>query len=69
MGEPPAGINSEIDANYHLRRLYYAEAPAAYRGKRRVRVGDAVGASACVARPLRADRPHGPLRRVGPGAA
>jgi predicted acylesterase/phospholipase RssA len=47
MGEPPAGINSEIDGNDRLRRLYYDgdDTPAEHR---RVRLGHAVGASACV---------------------
>ncbi len=45
MGEPPAGIDSEIDGNDRLRRMYYEEAPA---GRRRVRLGHAVSASACV---------------------
>ncbi len=45
MGEPPAGIDTEIDANYRLRRMYYGDAPGAHR---RLRVGDAVAASACV---------------------
>ncbi len=48
MGEPPAAMNSEIDANYRLRRLYYHDAPNTYRGKHSIRLGDAVGASACV---------------------
>ncbi|HKQ52678.1 MAG TPA: patatin-like phospholipase family protein, partial [Pyrinomonadaceae bacterium] len=45
MGEPPAGIDSEIDGNDRLRRMYYEDAPA---GRRRVRLGHAVSASACV---------------------
>jgi predicted acylesterase/phospholipase RssA len=45
MGEPPAGINSEIDGNDRLRRMYYEEAPEEHR---RVRLGHAVAASACV---------------------
>jgi predicted acylesterase/phospholipase RssA len=45
MGEPSAGINSEIDGNYRLRRMYYYEAPEAYR---RYRLGYAVAASSCV---------------------
>lgn len=48
MGEPPSGMNSEIDANYRLRRLYYHDAPSLYREKQNIRLGDAVGASACV---------------------
>jgi len=45
MGEPPAGVNSEIDGNYRLRRMYYHEAPQAYR---HYRLGYAVAASSCV---------------------
>jgi predicted acylesterase/phospholipase RssA len=45
MGEPPAGIDSEIDANYRLRRMYYDEAPEKFRN---LRLGDAVAASSCV---------------------
>ena len=45
MGEPPTTADPDIDANYRLRRMYYREAPAAHQ---RVRLGTAVGASACV---------------------
>jgi predicted acylesterase/phospholipase RssA len=45
MGEAPAGIDSEIDGNDRLRRMYYPDAPKAYQ---KVRLGQAVGASACV---------------------
>ena len=45
MGEPPAGADAEVDANYRLRRMYYSEAPPQYQ---LVRLGSAVGASACV---------------------
>jgi predicted acylesterase/phospholipase RssA len=45
MGEPPAGIDSRIDCNDRFRRMYYKDAP---KGRRRVRLGHAVGASACV---------------------
>ncbi|HKS29268.1 MAG TPA: patatin-like phospholipase family protein [Pyrinomonadaceae bacterium] len=48
MGEPPAGIDSEIDSNYRLRRVYHGDVPNVYRTKKRIRLGDAVGASACV---------------------
>lgn len=52
MGEPPASINSEIDASYRLRRMYYPEAPGPYRNReeapRRIRLGYAVAASSCV---------------------
>ncbi len=43
MGEPPAGIDSEVDANYRLRRMYYEEAPEPHKN---VRLGYAVAASA-----------------------
>ena len=45
MGESPVSIDPEVDANERLRRMYYAEAPEAHR---RVRLGQAVGASSCV---------------------
>ena len=45
MGEPPGAISTEIDGNDLLRRMYYWEAPVKYR---RVRLGRAVAASACV---------------------
>ncbi len=46
MGEPPMrGIDSKIDSNDRLRRMYYEDAPA---GMRRIRLGRAVAASACV---------------------
>jgi predicted acylesterase/phospholipase RssA len=45
MGEPPAGIDAEVDANFRLRRMYYSDAPE---GHQRVRLGHAVAASACV---------------------
>jgi predicted acylesterase/phospholipase RssA len=45
MGEPAAGIDSEIDGNDRFRRLYYDEAPERWRG---VRLGHAVASSACV---------------------
>ncbi len=45
MGEPPTAMNPEIDSNYRLRRMYYRQAPETHR---RVRLGTAVGASACV---------------------
>lgn len=45
MGEPPTTVDPDIDGNYRLRRMYYSEAPAAHQ---RVRLGTAVGASACV---------------------
>ncbi len=45
MGEPPVGINTEVDANYRLRRMYYWEAPERHQC---IRLGHAVAASACV---------------------
>lgn len=57
MGEPPSGIDAEIDSNYRLRRMYYDEAPRIYREKDEddlsqlrttIRLGHAVAASACV---------------------
>jgi predicted acylesterase/phospholipase RssA len=52
MGEPPAAINTEIDASYRLRRMWYRDAPPAYRdnedASRRIRLGYAVASSSCV---------------------
>ena len=45
MGEPPADLNAEVDANYRLRRMYYTEAPPPHDC---MRLGYAVAASACV---------------------
>jgi predicted acylesterase/phospholipase RssA len=46
MGEPPAFIDSEIDGNYRLRRMYLeTEAPEPHRD---IHIGDAVAASSCV---------------------
>ena len=45
MGEPPSAIDTDIDGNYRLRRMYYDEAPTAYN---RYRLGYAVAASSCV---------------------
>jgi predicted acylesterase/phospholipase RssA/MinD-like ATPase involved in chromosome partitioning or flagellar assembly len=45
MGEAPAGIDSEIDGNDRLRRMYYEEAPKLYQ---QMSLGAAVGASAAV---------------------
>jgi predicted acylesterase/phospholipase RssA len=45
MGEPPSIINTKVDGNYRLRRMYYDQAPE---GHRRIRLGHAVGASSCV---------------------
>jgi len=48
MGEPPGSINSEIDGNYRLRRMYYNNAPTTPINHRKVRLGHAVAASSCV---------------------
>jgi predicted acylesterase/phospholipase RssA len=61
MGEPPSSIDSEIEGNYRLRRMYYGEAPGpkdqwrhwysrlwAPPDYQRFRLGDAVAASSCV---------------------
>ena len=45
MGEPPGDIDVEIDSNERLRRMYYEEAPP---GHQKMRLGYAVGSSACV---------------------
>lgn len=45
MGEPPTSIDSEIDGNYRLRRMYYHEAPLGYR---KFPLARAVASSACV---------------------
>jgi predicted acylesterase/phospholipase RssA len=45
MGEPPSSIETEVDGNYRLRRMYYGEAP---HGHRHIRLGHAVAASASV---------------------
>ena len=45
MGEPPGHINVAIDCNERLRRMYYREAPLRHQ---KMRVGYAVGSSACV---------------------
>lgn len=45
MGEPPIGIDREVDGNERLRRVYYEDAPARYKA---MRLGHAVAASACV---------------------
>jgi predicted acylesterase/phospholipase RssA len=47
MGEPPTrSINTDINSNDRLRRMYHEEAPAAYQGT--MRLGHSVAASACV---------------------
>jgi predicted acylesterase/phospholipase RssA len=45
MGEPPVAINTQVDGNYRLRRMYYNDAPPSHQ---QVRLGHAVAASACV---------------------
>ncbi len=45
MGEPPSSIDSEVDGNYRLRRMYYEDAPE---GHKQIRLGHAVAASSCV---------------------
>jgi predicted acylesterase/phospholipase RssA len=45
MGEPPASIDSEVDGNYRLRRMYYEQAPDDHKC---IRLGHAVAASSCV---------------------
>jgi predicted acylesterase/phospholipase RssA len=45
MGEPPMGAGGDVDSNDLLRRMYYSEAPVKHK---RVRLGLAVAASACV---------------------
>ncbi len=45
MGESPFAIDPEIDGNWRYRRMYFWEAPERYQ---KVRLGTAVGASACV---------------------
>jgi hypothetical protein len=44
MGEPPSSIDTAIDANYRLRRMYYDDAPPPHK---KIRLGHAVAASAC----------------------
>ncbi len=45
MGEPPAPIDTEVDANPRLRRMYYKDAPNHHQN---IRLGYAVAASSCV---------------------
>jgi predicted acylesterase/phospholipase RssA len=45
MGEPPSGIDTDVDGNYRLRRMYYTDAPEPYK---QYRLGYAVAASSCV---------------------
>jgi predicted acylesterase/phospholipase RssA len=56
MGEPPNPINSKVDSNYRLRRMYYKDAPYGYKD---FRLGYAVAASSGVPglfEPLMLDR-------------
>jgi predicted acylesterase/phospholipase RssA len=61
MGEPPIGLDAEIEGNYRLRRMYHREAPRlkshwkhwlsrpfAPPDYQRIRLGEAVAASSCV---------------------
>ncbi len=45
MGEPPSAIDSQVDGNYRLRRMWYDEAPTEHQD---IRLGQAVAASSCV---------------------
>jgi predicted acylesterase/phospholipase RssA len=45
MGEPPAVIDSRIDGNYRLRRMYLEDEAPAHRD---IRISEAAAASACV---------------------
>ena len=45
MGEPASCINTSVDGNYRLRRMWYGEAPPRFR---KMRLGYAVAASSCV---------------------
>jgi predicted acylesterase/phospholipase RssA len=45
MGEPASSINTSVDGNYRLRRMWYGEAPPLFR---KMRLGYAVAASSCV---------------------
>jgi predicted acylesterase/phospholipase RssA len=45
MGEPASCINTSVDGNYRLRRMWYGEAPPLFR---KMRLGYAVAASSCV---------------------
>jgi predicted acylesterase/phospholipase RssA len=45
MGEPPSAIDPKVDTNRRLRRMYYPDAPPLHR---KIRLGQAVAASACV---------------------
>jgi len=45
MGEPPALIDSQVDGNYRLRRMYLEDEAPAHRD---IHIGEAAAASACV---------------------
>lgn len=45
MGEPASCINTSVDGNYRLRRMWYGEAPPFFQ---KMRLGYAVAASSCV---------------------
>ena len=45
MGEPPGNIRQDVDVKKRLRRMYYNQAPEPYK---KIRLGQAVGASSCV---------------------
>jgi predicted acylesterase/phospholipase RssA len=45
MGEPPSNIRQDVDVKKRLRRMYYEQAPEPYK---KIRLGQAVGASSCV---------------------
>lgn len=45
MGEPPGNIRQDVDVKKRLRRMYYDQAPEPYK---KIRLGQAVGASSCV---------------------
>jgi predicted acylesterase/phospholipase RssA len=45
MGEPPAVIDSRVDGNYRLRRMYLEDEAPAHRD---IRISEAAAASACV---------------------
>jgi len=45
MGEPPSNIRQDVDVKKRLRRMYYEQAPYPYK---KIRLGQAVGASSCV---------------------
>jgi predicted acylesterase/phospholipase RssA len=45
MGEPPVGLDEQVEASRRLRRVYYRDAPES---QQKVPLGKAVAASACV---------------------